>query len=333
MLMVCAMALAQAILTQWPHVPHLRQVMEMIMPVGKVHIDEVDINASLVRRLVTAQFPQWAGLPVKPVEFDGWDNTTFHLGEEMSIRLPSAQAYAAQVEKEHRWLPRLAPLLPLPIPAPLAMGVPGEGYPWHWSVYRWLEGESATIERIADLRQFAIALGHFLTVLQSIDPTGGPPPGPHNFYRGGPLTIYDAETRQAIVDLDGQIDADAVTDVWEAALNATWHDSPVWLHGDIAAGNLLVKGGQLCAVIDFGCSGVGDPACDLTIAWTLLSGESREAFCAALPVDSATWARGRGWALWKGLITLAEHINTNLLVAGKARRVIDEVLADHKHSA
>jgi aminoglycoside phosphotransferase (APT) family kinase protein len=295
--------------------------------------EKVDINVALVRRLVSAQFPQWADLPIKPVQFGGWDNKTFHLGEEMSVRLPSAQGYSAQVEKEHRWLPRLAPLLPLPIPVPLAMGVPADGYPWHWSVYRWLDGEIATIERIPDLCQFAITLAHFLTALQRIDPTGGPPPGPHCFYRGAPLTVYDAETRQAIAALQGQIDTYTATAAWEAALNATWHGPPVWLHGDVAAGNLLVKEGRLSAVIDFGCSAVGDPACDLTIAWTLLSGESREAFRAGVPVDRAAWARGLGWALWKGLITLAEYMRTNPLKAKEARRVIDEVLADHNQVA
>jgi aminoglycoside phosphotransferase (APT) family kinase protein len=293
---------------------------------------KVIIDSALVSRLVAAQFPRWADLPIKPVQFDGWDNRTFHLGEEMSVRLPSAQGYAAQVEKEHVWLPRLAPLLPLPIPVPLAMGVPGEGYPWHWSVYRWLDGETATMERIADPRQFAASLAEFLTALQSIDPTGGPPPGPHCFYRGGPLTVYDAETRQSLAALDGRIDTDTASDVWEAALNATWHGPPVWVHGDVAAGNLLVKGGRLSAVIDFGCSSVGDPACDLTIAWTLLSGESREAFRAGVTADGAAWARGRGWALWKGLITLAEYMNTNPLKASEARRVIGEVLADHKQA-
>lgn len=247
----------------------------------------------------------------------------------MTVRLPSAAPYALQVEKEHRWLPKLAPLLPLPIPVPLAKGAPTDGYPWQWSVYRWLEGETATAERIADLRQFATALADFLTALQRIDSAGGPPPGRHNFFRGGPLTVYDAETRQAIATLDGRIDTDAASAVWETALAATWHGSPVWLHGDVAAGNLLVKGGRLSAVIDFGTSGVGDPSCDLAIAWTLFGGESRDAFRAALQLDDATWARGRGWTLWKGLITLAEHIDTNPLEAGKARRVIDEVLADH----
>jgi aminoglycoside phosphotransferase (APT) family kinase protein len=133
--------------------------------------------------------------------------------------------------------------------------------------------------------------------------------------------------------LHGEIDAEAVTGVWEAALDANWHGTPVWLHGDVRASNLLVRGGRLSAVIDFGCSGVGDPACDLTIAWTLFSGDSREAFRAALPVDDATWARGRGWAMWKALITLAEHVDTNPAEAGKARLAIDEVLSDHEHAA
>lgn len=292
----------------------------------------IDINASLVRQLVTAQFPQWAHLHIKPLEFGGWDNRTFLLGDDMTVRLPSAEAYAAQVEKEQRWLPRLAPFLPLPIPVPLAMGVPADGYPWHWSIYRWLEGENATIERIADLRQFATTLAQFLVALQLIDPAGGPAPGRHNFYRGGSLATYDTETRQAIATLAGTIDSDAVTAAWEAALEATWHGSPVWLHGDVSAGNLLVTRGRLSAVIDFGCSAVGDPACDVTIAWTLFSGESREAFRGALPLDSATWSRGRGWALWKALITLAEHIEARPLEAGRARHVIDEVLAEHLHA-
>ncbi len=303
------------------------------MCADEMRADEVNIDVSLVRRLVAGQFPQWADLPIKPVEFDGWDNRTFRLGEDMSVRLPSAEAYTMQVEKEHRWLPRLAPLLPLPIPVPLAMGVPADGYPWHWSVYRWIEGETASIERIAALRQFATALAQFLVALQRIDATGGPPSGPHNFYRGGPLITYDGETRQAIAALDGEIDTDAVTAVWDAALAATWHGPPVWFHGDISVGNLLVEWGRLSAVIDFGTSGVGDPACDLAIAWTLFEGESREAFRAALPLDNATWARGRGWTLWKALIVAAGLPGTNPLEARKSRRVIDEVLADHQHGA
>ena len=273
------------------------------MPSGDMPVAKVDINVSLVGQLVTAQFPQWADLPIRSVEFDGWDNRVFRLGEDMTVRLPSAEAYTPQVEKEHRWLPRLAPLLPLPIPVPLALGVPSDSYPWHWSIYRWLEGENAAIECIDDLQRFATTLARFLAALQLIDPAGGPPPGQHNFFRGGPLAIYDTETRVAIAALHGKIDTDAVTAVWETALKATWHGVPVWFHGDVSAANLLVERGRLSAVIDFGCSGVGDPACDLTIAWTLFSGESREAF---LCCSSRQW-RNLGARSWLGTVERPDY--------------------------
>ncbi|MER9138725.1 aminoglycoside phosphotransferase family protein [Mesorhizobium sp. M0830] len=296
-------------------------------------VSRLNIDTALVSRLVATQFPRWKDLAVRPVEFGGWDNRTFHLGDEMTVRLPSAAAYSLQVEKEHRWLPRLAPLLPLPIPVPLAMGVPAENYPWPWSIYRWIEGETAKRERIASLPQFATDLAAFLVALQRIDPTGGPAPAQHNFFRGGPLTVYDNEARQAIAALDGKIDTAAASAVWEAALAATWHGAPVWFHGDVSWGNLLVRQGRLSAVIDFGTSGVGDPACDLAIAWTLFEGKSREAFRAGVPADQAMWARGRGWTLWKALITVAGQIDVNPVEFEKSRYVIDEVLAEHAQRA
>ncbi len=286
-----------------------------------------DIDAALVRRLVAGQFPQWAHLPVVPAEPNGWDNRTFRLGPELSVRLPSAAGYAEQVGKEHRWLPRLAPHLPLAIPLPVALGRPAPGYPWQWSIYRWLEGETAAVERIADLSEFATTLAGFLVALQQVDPTGGPPPGSHNFFRGAPPAVYDGETRRAIKQLDGLVDTRLATEVWETALESRWSGSPVWIHGDVAAGNLLVRADRLAAVIDFGTSGVGDPACDLAIAWTLFYGESRQAFRTALALDPATWDRGRGWALWKALITLAQYAGDQRQ-AEAARRVIGEVLAD-----
>lgn len=303
------------------------------MTTSNVDLISGDIDVALVARLVAAQFPQWANLSITPALPQGWDNRTFRLGTEMAVRLPSAEGYVPQVEKEHRWLPHLAPRLPLPIPVPLALGIPAEGFPWNWSIYRWLEGDTASRERIDDLNEFATTLAHFLAALQGVDSTGGPPPGLHGGFRGGPLDTYDAETRRTIVALDDEIDVEAATAVWEAALAAPWHGPPVWFHGDVAVGNLLVRDGRLRVVIDFGCSGVGDPACDVTIAWTLFSGESREAFRAALPVDRATWARGRGWALWKGLITLAGHRDTDPAKARAGRRVIDEVIADHERLA
>ena len=289
----------------------------------------IAFDADLVRRLVAAQFPQWAHLPVRPVTFGGKNNTTFHLGEAMSVRLPSARAYVAQVEKEQAWLPRLAPHLPLPIPEPVGLGQPGEGYPWAWSIYRWIEGDTATLERIADPPQFARDLAAFLSALQALDVTDGPAAGQHNFFRGGPLATYDDQTRQAIEDLGDSIDGATALAIWEQALAAAWTQPPVWLHGDVAAGNLLVRDGKLSAVIDFGILGVGDPACDLAIAWTLLHGEARAAFREALPLDDGTWARGRGWTIWKALIVAAGLPGSSEEEQTKSRAIIADLVGEH----
>ena len=289
-------------------------------------ISRADVTPELAARLVAAQFPQWAHLPVVPVEVSGWDNRTYRLGDDMSVRLPSDASYAEQVAKEQYWLPRLAPHLPLPVPTPLAAGVPGPGYPLPWSVHRWIEGSPARVDRIRDLTGFAVDLARFLLALYRIDATGGPVAGPHNFFRGGPLTVYDDETRGCVAALDGRVDGAAALAVWEEALAATWSGPAVWVHGDVAEGNLLVAGGRLCAVIDFGSSGVGDPACDLQIAWTLFSGPSRQAYRDTLDVDAGTWARGRGWALWKSLITIVAADQPAADLAG-ARRTLDGVLA------
>ena len=289
---------------------------------------KVDINISLVRRLVAAQFPQWANLMITPVEIDGHDNRTFHLGDEMSVRMPSGKQYMKHVSTEHEWLPKLAPHLPLPIPVPLGRGVPGLGYPWPWSVNKWLQGEIVSIERISDLSEFAKDIANFLNILQTIDTTNAPLAGPDNHYRGGELSVYDSQTRECIEALEDVIDAQTATSIWESALKAKWDRPPVWVHGDVAFDNLLVQGGRLCAVIDFGQLGVGDPSCDVTIAWTFLSGLSREKFRAELNVDEATWVRGRGWGIWKALLELRAHRASNPRKAAKAKGVILDIFSE-----
>lgn len=284
------------------------------------------IDESLVQGLISTQFPEWRDLPIKSVKRQGWDNRTFHLGEHLLVRLPSDANYALQVEKEQLWLPKLAPFLPLSIPVPVAMGEPAEGYPWKWSVYTFLPGESASHAPIANLTDFATNLAEFLLALQRIDITNAPTPGLHSFYRGGALSIYDTETRQAINTLKNKIDVTVVTDIWRRALASTWQREPVWVHGDISVGNLLVQNGKLSAVIDFGQLVVGDPACDLAIAWTFFKGESREAFRSVLALDEDTWARARGWTLWKALITAAGLIESNAIEAREPWRIINEVI-------
>ncbi|MDQ0133180.1 aminoglycoside phosphotransferase (APT) family kinase protein [Neorhizobium galegae] len=289
----------------------------------------VEIGITLVKNLIAAQFHDWADLSVRPVATSGWDNRTFHLGDEMSVRLPSAERYVAQVEKEHRFLPALAPQLPLPIPVPLGLGRPGKGYPWPWSVYRWIEGERSGLQSIANLTEFAEDLADFLLALWKIDVADGPPAGQHNFYRGGALKVYDDETRRSIDILSGEIDVPLITEIWETALASTWEAEPVWVHGDIAEGNLLVRDGRLAAVIDFGSSGTGDPACDLVITWTLFDRPAARAFRDRIGLDARIWERARGWCLWKALITVAGEPDTNPLVKDQHRRWIDGIVADH----
>jgi aminoglycoside phosphotransferase (APT) family kinase protein len=300
------------------------------MPMGKMHQDEVEIDVSLVGRLLAGQFPEWAGLALQPLRTFGTDNALYRFGDDMVVRLPRRERTSRTLENERRWLPRLAPLLPLAVPVPLAEGMPAEGYPFAWSVYRWLKGESATPERITDLGQLAADLAQFVAALQRIDPTGGPSPGEHNFFRGVPLAKRDAATRAAIASLDGEIDVDAVTAAWEEALRAPeWQRPPVWIHGDLDARNLLVENGRLSAVIDFGGLGVGDPACDVMVAWKVLSADTRDSFRAALSVDGATWARSRGWALSQAVIALAYYTEeTNSVLVAEAQRWMAEVLAD-----
>ena len=292
--------------------------------------DRIVVSTEQVRALVGSQFPQWAGLNIRPVELSGWDNRSFRLGDEMLIRMPSAARYVAQVEKEHRWLPALAPLLPFPIPAPLALGQPGQGYPFRWSVYRWLEGEPLAryLDRV-DLSTIAVDVAAFLRALHGVDASDGPPAGAHNFHRGGSLSVYDGEAKASAVRLADEVDQALAMEIWQLALSSHWRKQGVWVHGDIAEGNLLVKDGRLSAIIDFGSSGVGDASSDLILAWNVLDAESRAVFRRALELDEATWQRGRGWALWKALIVLDAERGRNDKMAEWSRRTIREVFADH----
>ena len=295
-----------------------------------MHPDEVYTDADLVRRLLAGQFPHWAGMPVTPVSSFGTDNAIYVLGGELAVRLPRREKNVGQLRKECRWLPRLAPSLPLAIPIPVAIGHAAAGYPFEWAIYRWLPGEPATEEPIADLHAAAVDLVEFVAALQRVDATAGPPPGEHNSFRGVPLVSRDAATRAAIAALRDEIDVDAVTRAWEESLRAPeWSRPPVWIHGDLDARNLLVEDGRLTAVIDFGCLGVGDPASDVMMAWKVLSPDERDLVRARLGVDEATWARSRGWALSQALMALAYYtLETNPALVREARRWLAEVLAD-----
>jgi aminoglycoside phosphotransferase (APT) family kinase protein len=282
------------------------------------------IDTALVNALVAEQFPRWSGLPVSAVAPGGNDHRTFRLGPDLSVRLPSAPAYVPQVGKEQTWLPRLAPHLPQPVPTLYGAGEPSALFPAPWSVYGWLSGEPASTATIADPTRFATDLAGFLVALRSVDPTGGPPPGEHSAFRGGPVGHWEAEMRDLLPRVRGR-ERDLAEGMWREALQTPLTGSPVWFHGDVAMSNLLTTDGRLSAVVDFGCSGVGDPACDTVIHWTYFTGASRRVFRDALGVDDATWARGRGWALWKALIMLT---NKPPGQAELARHVLDELMAE-----
>lgn len=297
---------------------------------AKLKSGKFDVDAPLVQRLIARQFPQWADLPIRPVAMDGWDNWTFHLGDRMKVRLPSAEGYAEQAEKESHWLPLLAPQLPVDVPVPIAVGQPDEGFPWLWSVYQWIEGVPVT--RAVDRLALARDVAGFLNALTAIDPASGPPPGRHSYLRGAdPMEAYGADAHGFVDTLGSAIDTKAAHAVLDAAAESR-AASPVWAHGDIAVGNLLVRDGRLSAVIDFGCCAVGDPSCDLALTWVFLEGESRAAFRSLVNVDEATWARGRAWALWKAALLASTgqvvHPEENAPL-----EVIAAVIADHRERA
>lgn len=273
----------------------------------------MDITVDLAKKLIFEQFPQWSHLEINAVKNSGHDNRTFHLGDDLTIRLPSGKKYEPQIQKEAKWLPVLAQHLSLPITAPVAKGKPTPEYPLAWSINRWLVGETVTHTNV-DLQKFAIELARFLKELEAINAENGPQAGAHNFYRGGDLAVYIEEFEQALTQLPAGPQRNHYQDIWTTALATKWEKKTVWVHGDIAVGNLLVNDGHLSGVIDFGILGTGDPACDLVMAWTFFDSKSRKAFKEEMGLDDTTWQRGKGWALWKALITPDDAVSKKVLV-------------------
>lgn len=296
--------------------------------------DRLHIPVETAAALVAAQFPHWADLPVRPVDVNGWDNCTFRLGDAMKIRMPTAIRYAVQGEKEARWLPHIAAHLPESVahelPVPLAIGRPGEDYPFPWVVQSFIPGKSVAASSAVDRTALAGDLADWLLALHRVPVSDARPAGPHNFFRGGDLSVYDGETQACLTRSAGRYDRATAAALWQAALSSRWQQAPVFVHGDVSAGNLLLRDGKLAAVIDFGCLGTGDPASDLMMTWTFFAGESRALFRSRIGLDAATFARARGWALWKALLALDKPDTDDGAAHQGALLVIDTLLAEHR---
>jgi aminoglycoside phosphotransferase (APT) family kinase protein len=290
---------------------------------------EVEVSPELVRQLVDTQFPRWSSWPLERWERAGSDHSIYRLGDSLAVRLPRGDWAAGQARKEHAWLPQLAPLLPLAIPAPVGLGEAAFGYPWSWSVAQWLPGDAVVGERLCDSEETARDLAAFLVTLQRLPSPDSFAPGPHPELRRRTLAAKDNRVRASIAAVADVFDAEALIRVWERALFApVWSGEPVWCHGDFHVGNLLMQGDRVTAVLDFGGLGYGDPACDLDIAFTLMTERTRAVFRAALGLDEAAWVRGRGWALAGGVTAYAAYAANEPRVAAQTRRQIAEALAE-----
>jgi aminoglycoside phosphotransferase (APT) family kinase protein len=287
-----------------------------------MHIDELKIDEALVRHLLGDQFPEWVDLPLRRIEPSGTVNAIFRLGDDLSVRLARRQGPTEPGGKEFDWLPRLAPLLPVEIPVPVAQGRPTGDYPWFWDIHTWVEGETEPVEEI-DATQATRDLAALVGALQQIDPAGAPPG------RGIPLAERDGEIRYWLARFNGD---PRVTAEWERALAVSpWDGPPVWHHGDLDARNWLVRDRRIHGVIDWGAMGVGDPACDLMVAWKLHSPSARDRFRNALPTDDATWERARGWVLSQAVAILAYYTpENNPTLYNEAENWLDLVLSDRE---
>lgn len=298
-----------------------------------MHTNEIDIQPELVRALVDAQFPAWRDAPLRRVASSGTDNAIFRLGDALAVRLPRIGWAAGQPAKEYRWLPKLAPHLPLRLPLPVALGAPAFGYPHHWSIVEWIEGASATVQPPSDLPQAGRDLAAFVRALHAIDTTGAPLPDQYSAGRGVDLHHRSADVDRSIARMreldENLIDIARAERIWHNALATPLHrGKPVWLHGDIHGGNLLTHHDRLVAAIDWGCMGVGDPACDLIAAWLFLDAKGRAAFHAALGMDDATWQRGRGWAVSIALNALPYYLSTNPAMVRMSLHTIEQLFMD-----
>lgn len=281
-----------------------------------------EITSSLVRSLVSEQFPQWSNLPIRPVEIQGWDNRTFRLGDRMTVRLPSADGYVAGLIREEQTLAILGSSLRVAIPGVVATGAASAAFSRPWSVREWIEGHTLAAVETRDRESAISSVGDALRELQAYNTAGGPWAGSASAYRGCHVSAVGEDVQGQLPFLAGR-QAEGCRALWDAAVATVWTDPPVWVHGDVAPGNMLFESsGRLAALIDFGQACVGDPACDLAFAWLSCSSRERDLLHDRLELPEDAWLRGAAWALWKTLISSPEEMHTKY---GRSR---DAVLSD-----
>lgn len=288
---------------------------------------EVHIDDDVVRSLLRAQRPDLAGLPVVPFA-NGWDNEMFALGDDLLVRLPRRAIAADLVVNEQTWLPLLSPHLPLGVPAPVHAGRPAGDYPWHWSVVPRFAGDpAATAPQLAGTEE-ATRLAHFLRALH----VPAPQDAPQNPFRGVPLfdvvDAFSSRRMKLFLDLaDRGLDPEEIAGIFFRGMDGfRWMHAPVWLHGDLHAGNIIVDGGRISAVVDWGDICAGDPACDLSVAYSMFSGEPRAAFLDAYGQDDlGLRGRARAWAVHFGLAYLASG-EGDAMIAALGWRVLASAL-------
>lgn len=290
--------------------------------------DRIEVKLDTVQNLIKDQFPTWSNLAICPVEQSGWDNRTFHLGDGMVMRFPSAERYANQVEKDYHWLPIIGAAISYDIPSPIAIGKPDHGYPFKWSIFRWIDGTTADTVRNLDLGQFALDLSKFLLELQTLNTMAAPQPGSENFYRGDSPRVYHDEMINALEVFPVEFDREIYLEAWQILSQSTWNKPAVWIHGDLTPTNILVREGRFSAVIDFGQMAVGDPACDYSIAWQFLSKSARAIFKQSLAIDNATWDRAAAWALWKASIRVSGLVTSTPKQLSEAESTLSKIMDD-----
>lgn len=299
-----------------------------------LHGDELTIRLSTVRALVDRTLPGCRALPLRRLPASGSTNALFRLGEDLLVRLPRRPGGSATILKEVRWLPRVAAWLPVRVPVVVAVGEPAFGYPEHWSVVRWIDGVTPTAADSAT--ELACDLAGVITALRAVPVPPDALDDPDlRWYRGTPLATQDHDTRRAIAhcrSITGlDLDLTSALAIWDHAMTlpaATRSVPPRWYHGDLVAENLLISGGRLAAVLDFGALSVGDPTVDLIGAWELLDTPARDVLRRAVGADDPTWLLGRAWALSLALRTFPYYWVTMPQRCASRRATIDAILAD-----